>query len=284
MGFNYVSTLFVRVLIRLYQALKVPGHNAYSSRYIYCIVAMRLPRLFATGQAQLIEVRFLPIVGARWREAGEKSLPEKIAGWLGEHVRAKGLALHAWSLSPSQLLLLGTPPDEKAVGATVQAIGRHLAAELKTGSVFENRYKSALIDPHWLLLVQIWLESAPVREGHASEASLWPWSSAAEHGGASEPHRRALVPVSDHERYWACGNTPFDRQANYRARLADGLTGLERGRIESALAGQWALGSEAYLEQVGKLANRRVTPGKRGRPAKVTAALGSSGIDPSPIN
>ena len=247
---------------------------------------MRLPRLFAPGHAQLIEIRFLPIVGERWRDASDKPLPEKIASWLGEYVRAKRLGVHAWSLSRGHLLLLATPPDDKALGATVQAIGRHLGAELKTGSVFENRYKSALIDPEWLLLTQIWLESASVRDGEVALAALWPWSSAAGHTGVDEPRARGLVPVSDHERYSACGNTPFDRQANYRARLAEGLSASERGRIESALAGQWALGNKAYLEQVSKLANRRVVPGKRGRPARTAVVRDASGanIDPSPIN
>ncbi|MCD8504035.1 MAG: hypothetical protein LRY61_08895 [Burkholderiaceae bacterium] len=229
---------------------------------------MRLPRLFAPGQAQLVEVRFLPVVGDHWRTSSDKPLPEKITRWLGEHVRTNGVALHAWSISLRHLLMLATPPDDKALGATVQAIGRHLAAELKTGSIFENRYKSSLIDPEWVLLVQIWLESAPVRDGEATRASAWPWSSAAGHTGLGEPSKQNLVAVSDHECYWACGNTPFDRQANYRARLAEGLTAIEHSRIESALSGQWALGSERYLEQVAKLANRRVAPGKRGRPAK----------------
>lgn len=234
---------------------------------------MRLPRLFAPGQVQLVEVRFLPVVAQFWRESADKLLSEKIADWLGERARTNRLALHAWVLLPGQLLMLATPPDDKALGATVQAVGRHLAAELKTGSVFENRYKSALIDPDWVLLAQIWLESAPVRDGQVVQASAWPWSSAAGHTGVGEPAKRALVSVSDHERYWACGNTPFDRQANYCARLAEGLSMSEQKRIESTLAGQWALGSDAYIEQVGKLANRRVVPGRRGRPAKPTTAF-----------
>ena len=229
---------------------------------------MRLPRLFAPGLAQLVQVRFKPVLAAHWQEQSNKTLLANISNWLGEHAKTNQLAVHAWSLSPAQLLFLATASESSALGRTVQAIGRHLAAELKTGSVFEGRYKSALVEADWVLPAQIWLESAPVEDGYVSLPSTWPWSSAAGHTGIGETAHQSVITVSDHPAYWACGNTPFDRQANYRARLADGLTNPEREQIRSAVMGQWALGSAQFIEQVAKVASRRVVPGKRGRPRK----------------
>lgn len=230
---------------------------------------MRLPRLFVSGQAQLVQVRFVSALAQHWLDDQSKQLLDALATWLGEYSKAHQLALHAWSLSPTQLLLLVTPPDKSALAGAIQAIGRRLAPELKTGSVFEGRYKSAPVDPQWVLPAQIWVESAPVEQGYAAQAQAWPWSSAAGHAGIVESDRAWLVTVSDHEQYWRCGNTPFDRQANYRTKLAEGITLADRQRIDQAVGGQWALGSEQYLEQIAKVANRRVAPGRRGRPRKV---------------
>lgn len=232
---------------------------------------MRLPRLFAPGQVQLVQVRFVPELAQRWLAHEAKQLLDQVAGWLGEYASENRLSLHAWSLSPARLLLLLTAPDNAAVANTIQGIGRRLAPELKVGGVFEARYKSALIAPDWVLLTQIWVESAPIDDGYILEASAWPWSSAAGHVGIGQPVGQLTITVSDHERYWGCGNTPFDRQANYRALLIEGLTTSQRQAIESAVSGQWALGSGDYIAQIGKIANRRVTPGKRGRPSKAQA-------------
>ena len=240
---------------------------------------MRLPRLFAPGQVQLVQVKFVPLLAQRWLEEESKQLLDRVARWLGEQASANRLAVHAWSLSPGQLLLLTTPPDNQSVATTVQAIGRRLAPDLKTGSVFEGRYKSALIAPDWVLAAQIWVESAPQRDGYAEQAQAWLWSSAAGHTGLGESSKPWFITVADHESYWNCGNTPFDRQASFRIKLTAGLPELERQRIESAVNGQWALGSQHYLDQIAKVANRRVAPGKRGRPAKIR----KSTIDPSPI-
>jgi len=241
---------------------------------------MRLPRLHAPAEAQLVQVRFTTALAHACQALGSNSLLDRIGGWLGNQVQSNQLALHAWALTPSRLLLLLSSPNSGAVSRTVQAIGRRLAAELKTGSVFEGRFKSALIEPVWVLPSQIWLESVPVADGYANQAMSWPWSSAASHVGHALTPRQYTVPVSDHQSYWACGNTPFDRQAIYAAKLLDGLLASQRERIESALSGQWALGSEQYITQISKLASRRVSPGRRGRPPKDAGKPN----DPSPLN
>lgn len=229
---------------------------------------MRLARLFAPGQVQLVQVRFTNALTQTEQLPEFKQLLDSIAQWLGHYAKANELALHAWALTPKRLLLLTTGPDGRAVSRAIQAIGRRLAAELKTGSVFEGRYKSALISPDWVLRAQIWLESVPVDDGYATQPAAWPWSSASGHVGMSDVPWQKTMALSDHERYWACGNTPFDRQAIYRTKLNEGLSAIERQRIGSAVLGQWALGSEQYLAQIAAVASRRVVPGKRGRPPK----------------
>lgn len=241
---------------------------------------MRLPRLHAPAEVQLVQVQFTTALERACQALGSNSVLDRIGCWLGNQVQSNQIALHAWALTPRRLLLLLSSPDSGAVSRTVQAIGRRLAAELKTGSVFEGRFKSALIEPVWVLPSQIWLESAPVEDGYASQAMSWPWSSAASHVGHAQPPRQYTVPLFDHQGYWACGNTPFDRQAIYGVKLFDGLLASQRERIESALSGQWALGSEQYVKHISKLASRRVSPRRRGRPPKDA----TKSNDPSLLN
>lgn len=234
---------------------------------------MRLSRLYAPAEAQLVKVQFAHVQA--WRDQTPADLFDAVASWLAEQTKARHLQLHAWSLTPVSLLMLATPPDERALSSVVQAIGRRLAANVRVGGVFAGRYKSALVAPELALLTQIWIELAALREGCTSKAADWAWSSAAAHAGSNASTRQWVMPLTDHPAYWSCGNTPFDRQAAYQNKLVAGLDAMSQQRIESAIAGQWALGPESYIAKISKLASRRVTPGKRGRPVRtITAGVG----------
>ena len=83
--------------------------------------------------------------------------------------------------------------------------------------------------------------------------------------------------VHDHADYWSCGNTPFDRQANYRAMVLEGLPPASASRIEQALRGQWALGGPTFVAGLNGVSSRRPAAARRGRPRKAAN-------DMSPIN
>src|SRR3546814_4103777 len=149
----------------------------------------------------------------------------------------------------------------------MQAFGRRFASRLRHGRVFAGRYRSALVEPgNWILPALIWLESLPVELGHVDLAQTWPWSSAAGHIGM-DVHRNDWL--TDHPDYWQGGNTPFARQAAYRALLDHGLGSAQSQRIEQAVFGQWALGESAFLSHLDATASRRLAPAARGRPRKV---------------
>jgi putative transposase len=137
-----------------------------------------------------------------------------------------------------------------------------------------------LLEPGaWVLPALVWLETYPVRSGASQDPDSWPWSSAASHTGNT-----TAAPAqwqSDHADYWACGNTPFDRQANYRKRLQDGLSREESQRIDQAVSGQWALGGPSFIASLAHTASRRVAPGQRGRPRKKPAAPAPADAEPS---
>lgn len=230
---------------------------------------MRLARLYAPQQVHLVEIRLVPSLFAHWPSDLASTWLNDMARWLGQSAREESLQVHAWVITPQRLRLLATPPNRQALSRVVQAIGRRMAATHKIGKVFLDRYKSALIEPRrWVLAAQVWVERSPVSDGLTSEALSWAWSSARAHTGTPIASSNWSVGLTDHEDYWACGNTPFDRQANYRGMLAEALDPEIVGRIERAVQGQWALGSDGFLGQLAKAANRAVTPKPRGRPAK----------------
>ena len=225
----------------------------------------RQSRLYAAGYAQLISIQFSdaaqqlsqPLLDQRY---------QNMTAWLGESAPLCNASIHGWSITPRTLLLLATPTHDKSMPSLVQALGRKLAAQLKLGGVFAGRYHATIPQPGlWVLPALIWLEQQPVRENLVEDAELWPWSSARVHTGAVS---QAISWLQPHPDYWRCGNTPFDRQANYRKRLYDGLPTTADKRISFCLNGQWALGDASFIAELQKIATRRVSPGNRGRPKK----------------
>lgn len=259
----FLGLIFAVLTPILIDQLLIRCESAYHSQI------MRLPRLYAPGLPQLIEVRLAPAFKQIWPDEQARELLDLLAGWLGQYVRQQSIALHGWSMTPSHLCFLMTPGNGLSTGRLIQALGRCLAAKLRTGSVFLGRYRSALVEPGARVLeAQIWVEQLAVRDGFAHDPVTWLWSSAGVHTGTANPSRGWVVNLTDHEDYWACGNTPFDRQAAYKAKLVQGISPSQTAQIEAAVAGQWALGSIDFFEQVGKVASRRVSPGPRGRPRK----------------
>jgi putative transposase len=221
----------------------------------------RLPRLYAPDLPHLAQAKFAAPLS---RSGDGPALLDQAATWLADDARLHAVAVHGWALTEDELLLLATPSKPTGLSMLLQSLGRRLAARLHSGPVFAGRFRSTLVEPGaWVLPSLIWVESAPLRQGLVGDAELWRWSSAAQHMGAAH---RGLA--HDHADYWSCGNTPFDRQANYRAMLLEGLPPASAARIEQALRGQWALGGPTFLAGLEATSSRRPTAAKRGRPRK----------------
>ena len=224
----------------------------------------RLRRLYAPGLAQLVFAELSPTAALAC--LADTQVYSDLIRWIAQACERENVAVHGWVLTPDALALLATPADPHGLPKLIQSLGRHLATRLKTGSVFKSRYHSTIPEPgYWVLAALIWLESLPQRLGLVSDPELWAWSSAAAHTGALR-----ITPgwLTHHVDYWACGNTPFDRQAIYRTYLQNGNPGTADQSIEKSLRGQWGLGREPFLAELALTASRRVLPGLRGRPKK----------------
>lgn len=225
----------------------------------------RLPRLYVPGQAQLVHSTFSPTLLSH-AEGMLPSTLDELVNWLREESARKKVQVHGFSISAAGVALLATPNDATGLPQVMQALGRNLAAMLRTGSVFTGRYRSAIPEPGaWILPALIWVDRLAQLAQPLLDPETWRWSSCSTLTGSS---LQPLGWIAFHKDYWSLGNTPFDRQAHYRSMLAEGNTRAQQDEIKQAIRGQWALGSQAFIDTLEPMANRRLQPGQRGRPRK----------------
>lgn len=188
---------------------------------------------------------------------------------LRESSAATGVSIHAYALLDDHVHLLATPREAQGLSSMMQALGRRYVAAFnrrhcRRGTLWEGRFRATVIEPErYLLPCMSYIELHPVRHGNVAQPEQFAWSSSAHHYGL-----RTDPLVSDHKLFWALGNTPFDREARYRAVLAQGLSSLQVKDITHAAQKGWALGSAAFLAGLADQTDRRVVAKPRGRPRK----------------
>ena len=130
----------------------------------------------------------------------------------------------------------------------------------RSGTLWEGRYKSSLIDSDsYLLTCHRYIELNPVRAGLVEHPLQYRWSSHAHYAlSAKNPliTRHAL----------------FDDLAGGRdgflAQFRDEIKPEVIARIRVTANKGWALGSETFLDRIEGLLGRSARPPKRGRPFK----------------
>jgi putative transposase len=223
----------------------------------------RLPRLSAPG-------RLHPVIQrgnngqAIFQDAEDRDVFLRL---LAEAVLHCEVALHAYALVDTEVLLLATPKEASGLSQMMQAVGRRYVAAFnrrhaRTGTLWEGRFRATVAEPETQLHACLsFVELAPVRAAAVRAAEESPWSSAAHHLGL-----RADPMVTDHPLYWALGNTPFEREASHRKLLEHALTFDESSEIREATLKGWALGSSRFVDLIEEETGRRAKPGRRGRP------------------
>jgi putative transposase len=186
---------------------------------------------------------------------------------LEEHARAAGVAVHAYVLMSNHVHLLATPETADGIPQMMQAVGRRYVRffnrrQARTGTLWEGRYRSTIIQAErYLLACMAYIDLNPVRAGMVDAPESYPWSSHG-HYVSGRPDRL----VTPHPIWWELGNTPFAREAAYRELVHAGLSGAQQQALtDSALRG-WALGDAAYVADLQRRTERRVSMGKAGRP------------------
>ncbi|AIL33334.1 hypothetical protein [Basilea psittacipulmonis] len=216
----------------------------------------RLPRLYAEGVVQLVQVELVPAL------LEDEQLAQFMYSVLSQSVKEFEVDLHSWLFLNHEIYLLATPKHANSMAQLVQQLGRHLSSKLRQGKVFKRRYRSSLIqDKKWALPAMLWIESYLASQGGNVVPEYWKWSSAGHHTGLSNVHH-CLVHHAD---YWVIGNTPFERQQKYYAYFKEGVSPEQSKQLREALTGQWVLGDADFLLRIEPTVSRRMRPRKRGR-------------------
>jgi putative transposase len=177
------------------------------------------------------------------------------------------VAIHAYVLMDNHFHLLLTPRTADGLSRLMQAIGRRYVRYFndrhgRTGTLWEGRYKSTLIEAEChLLACMAYIDLNPVRAGWVGQARDYPWSSHAHYAGLRGD--RLLTP---HPLYWELGNTPFAREAAYMRLVQEGLTLSQQQALTEAVLKGWALGSPAFVAELQKKTPRRLSKSHAGRP------------------
>ena len=186
---------------------------------------------------------------------------------LGEAALKHACTLHAYVLMTNHVHLLVTPKLPGASSRMMQAIGRRYvgcfnARYRRTGTLWEGRFKSALVDSErYVLACYRYIELNPVRAGMATTALDYRWSS---HGhnacGVHEPR------INPHPAYFALGPTDAERQKAYQHLFDEGLPDNDANSLRLATNQQKTWGSERFRLQIEALAERELEVRPRGRP------------------
>lgn len=192
---------------------------------------------------------------------------------LREVSRSHGVAVHAYALLPDRVCLLATPAEAGSLSRAMQALGRrhvpwHNQRHQRSGTLWEGRFRTCVVEsPARLLAAMCHVERLSLEPGMAPELLAQACSSAAHHLG-----RRRDPLVTDPAPYWALGNTPFDREAQYQQLLAQEPPADDTRQIDAALRKGGVWGSDTFVARLQAQTARPLVARPRGRPRKSAAA------------
>ena len=198
---------------------------------------------------------------------------ERLLTLLGDQASRFGIALHAYVLLDNAFQLLATPASATGLPQFMQAVGRGYVRYFndrhgRTGTLWEGRYRSTLIQPErYLLASMAMIDLAPVRAGLADAPAAFAWSSHGHYAGLR--HDRLVTP---HPLYWQLGNTPFAREAAYADLVHAGMSTADEAALMEATLRGWAAGDAQFLASLQKTTERRVVKRLPGRPRMVNSS------------
>lgn len=239
----------------------------------------RLPRLAVAGLAHLVTLAGLGVPGgAGQRVFVDDEDRQAFVHALREAVVPRRVAVLGWTLADDHVHLLLRPEVAAELSAAMQALGRRYVAGFnrrhgRSGTLWAGRYRAAVVQPGAPLLeALLFIDGHAWRSGRVEAPQADRWSSVRHHLGLQ---RDPLV--TEGPDWWALGNTPFEREAAWRARLDEGLSRERLAALSAASRGGWALGDAAFLAGLaglGEGAARPLQPRPRGRPAKMAGGSG----------
>ncbi len=187
------------------------------------------------------------------------------AHWLDECARKYAVSIHAWVLMTNHVHLLVTPSTLDGTSKMMQTLGRYYVRYFnntyrRTGTLWEGRFKSCVIDEeNYLLVCQRYIELNPVRAGMVSAPEDYRWSSYRANGLGK--HIDMWTP---HYIYQSLGKTVEECTRAYCNLFVGHFDSEMLSRIRDAANQGMVLGNDRFRKEIELLSGRRVTDLKPG--------------------
>ena len=189
--------------------------------------------------------------------------------YLEEALEQSACDMHAYVLMSNHVHLLVTGRFERSISRLMQFTGRRYCryvnrAYERTGTLYEGRFKSSLIESEaYLLECMRYIDLNPVRAGIVDRPDRYPWSSYRQNAGGDP--RGFLKP---HYEYLRLGSDRYTRAAAYSQLVAQPLADEQLERIRNASAKNGVLASDEFKNALQIRLAREVSIVGPGRPRK----------------
>jgi putative transposase len=191
-----------------------------------------------------------------------------------------GCSVHAYVLMTNHVHLLVTPPSAGAVLRMMQWLGRQYVGYIngryrRTGTLWEGRYKSCLVDTErYLLTCYRYIELNPVRAAMVADPADYAWSSY--RANAQALPDKVVVP---HVEYLRLGTDVSERCVAYRQLFKEVLGDDHLAEIRAYVQQQRALGTPRFQREIEAMIGRCTSVRAAHRPRRNKDAFGT-GSDP----
>ena len=200
---------------------------------------------------------------------------ELYLGLVAELSAKDGCDIHAYVLMTNHVHLLMTPLEAESPSRFMKHLGERYVPHYnkrhsRTGTLWQGRFKSSLIDTHtYLLTCHRYIEMNPVRAGMVRHPVEYPWCSYATHAQG-----RPSLFLKRHPALENLGPSEAAFREAYRASLAETIAEDELERIRKASNGGLPLGSADFVRRLEAELGRRTAPGGLGgRPRRRDAVI-----------
>lgn len=191
-----------------------------------------------------------------------------------------GCSVHAYVLMTNHVHLLVTPSSAGAVSRMMQWLGRQYVGYIngryrRTGTLWEGRYKSCLVDTErYLLTCYRYIELNPVRAAMVADPADYAWSSY--RANAQALPDKVVVP---HVEYLRLGTNVSERCVAYRQLFKEVLGDDRLAEIRAYVQQQRALGTPRFQREIEAMIGRCTSVRAAHRPRRNKDAFGT-GSDP----
>ncbi|RDH83870.1 MAG: transposase [endosymbiont of Galathealinum brachiosum] len=175
--------------------------------------------------------------------------------------------IHAYVLMTNHVHLLVTPMDEHSVSEMMQSLGSQYVRFFnkkhnRTGSLWEGRFKSSLVDSDaYLFTCMRYIELNPVRANMVKHPAEYPWSSYAVNAQGIKNAVKEKHPV-----YLSLNSNEKLRLKSYRDLFKQHIDEDVIDDIRSSLNHELVLGRSYFKDRIDEITLRQTRKGKVGRP------------------